>query len=91
MLVSGGVVDSSTVDNLFTAPPLPTVSQLSPSNSLVSSSFQKYKSALQRQISGRTISLDDVLCPLEHRAKAMQDDFSQAADREDEDSRYIVS
>lgn len=69
---------------------MPTASQLGLGHSLISSSFQKYKSALQRQISGRTTILDDVLGPLESRAKAVQHDFSEAAIGEAEDSRIMA-
>jgi len=82
--------DSSPVEHLFMATPLPTLSPGAPGLSLVSSSFQKYKSALQRQICGRTVLLDNLLGPLETRAKALQRDFSQAASGEGEDTRILA-
>lgn len=65
------------------------LSQGAPGPLLVSSSFQKYKSALQRQICGRTVSLDDIVGPLETHAKALQSDFLQAATGEGEDTRLV--
>src|ERR1700683_1992610 len=82
--------DSSPVEHLFVTTPLPTLSQ-GAGPSLVSSSFQKYKSALQRQICGRTVMLDDVLGPLETRAKVLQLDFSQAATGQGEDTRVVAT
>lgn len=80
----------ASVEYLFAATPLPTVSQGGPGPSLLSSPFQKYKSALQRQILGRTVFIDDILGPLESHAKALQHDFSQAVTGDGEDTRFVV-
>jgi hypothetical protein len=89
--VSCFLPDSSPVEHLFAATPLPTLSQGGFGSSLVSLPFQKYKSTLQRQIGGRTVFLDDILSPLESSAKVLQRDFSQAATGDGADTRLVVN
>ncbi|KAK0465603.1 Vps51/Vps67 domain-containing protein [Desarmillaria tabescens] len=61
------------IDNSFQTPPLPTASSLGP----MDASFQKYKSALRKQLLGRTTLLDDLLRTLENCARSIQHDLSR--------------
>ena len=89
--VSYSLSDSSSVEHLFAAPPLPALSQGGCGSSLISLPFQKYKSALQRQIGGRTVSLDGILSPLESRAEGLQRDFCQIATGDGDDTRFVTN
>ncbi|KAF7339319.1 hypothetical protein MSAN_02145500 [Mycena sanguinolenta] len=79
--------ETSSVDFLFTAPPLPTLPGLGP----VDSSFQKYKASLRRQLLGRTSLIDSVLATLESCARVLQRDLSVVLGGDDEESRGIVA
>jgi hypothetical protein len=76
--------DTSRVEFLFNAPPLPVFPGLGP----VDSSFQKYKASLRRQLLGRTSLLDSVLATLESCARSIQRDLSVVLGGEDEEARY---
>ncbi|KAF8078884.1 Vps51/Vps67 domain-containing protein [Lyophyllum atratum] len=78
---------TSPVDFLFQAPPLPTLSQtgLGP----VNASLQKYKTSLRRQLVGRTSLLDDVLATLESCARTIRKDLAHVMAGGDE-TRELV-
>lgn len=80
-------LDVSPVDFLFEAPPLPMASQIG--SVMLDSSFHRYKSALRKQLLGRTSLLDDVLKTLETCAKIIQQDFSQVLKGEDSDTKFV--
>ncbi|KAJ7207386.1 hypothetical protein B0H12DRAFT_1195590 [Mycena haematopus] len=79
--------ETSPVDFLFTAPPLPILPGLGP----VDSSFQKYKASLRRQLLGRTSLIDSVLATLESCARVLQRDLSVVLGEGDEESRGVVA
>ncbi|KIY51289.1 hypothetical protein FISHEDRAFT_37614 [Fistulina hepatica ATCC 64428] len=72
--------DTFPVQNLFEAPPVPTVSQTSIAP--VKTSFNKYRNTLRRQLVGRTPLLDEILSTLETCAKALQDDLAHIVDND---------
>ncbi|KAJ6575299.1 hypothetical protein B0H19DRAFT_933515 [Mycena capillaripes] len=78
--------NTSPVEFLFTAPPLPVFPGLGP----VDSSFQKYKTSLRRQLLGRTSLLDSVLATLESCARSLQRDLSVVLGGNDEEARGVV-
>ncbi|KAH9932407.1 hypothetical protein B0H21DRAFT_780985 [Amylocystis lapponica] len=78
------------VEYLFQAPPTPSMFQASLNSSLAVVSFQKYKSALQRQVAGRTPLLDDVLNSAERHAQDLQEDL-EAMQGDDDDSRTLIA
>ncbi|KAF8216035.1 hypothetical protein K438DRAFT_1799963 [Mycena galopus ATCC 62051] len=79
--------ETSPVDFLFTAPPLPVLPGLGP----VDSSFQKYRASLRRQLLGRTSLIDSVLATLESCARSLQRDLSIVLGGADEESRGVVA
>ncbi|KAJ6503353.1 Vps51/Vps67 domain-containing protein [Mycena vitilis] len=79
--------DTSPVEFLFTAPPLPVFPGMGP----VDSSFQKYKTSLRRQLLGRTTLLDSVLATLESCARSLQNDLSVVLAGDDEEARGVVA
>ncbi|KAJ6520000.1 Vps51/Vps67 domain-containing protein [Mycena sanguinolenta] len=79
--------ETSSVDFLFTSPPLPTLPGLGP----VDSSFQKYKASLRRQLLGRTSLIDSVLATLESCARALQRDLSVILGGDDEEARGVAA
>lgn len=82
-------IDISPVDFLFESPPLPVMSQGGAVS--LDSSFTRYKSALRKQLLGRTSLLDDVLKTLENCAKTIQQDFSQVLKGENDDVSSLGS
>ncbi|KAJ7631145.1 hypothetical protein FB45DRAFT_917631 [Roridomyces roridus] len=79
--------DSSPIEFLFNAPPLPVISGLGS----VDSSFQKYTSSLRRQLLGRTSLLDSVLATLESCARSLQRDLSVILAGEGEEARGVMA
>ncbi|KAJ7751297.1 Vps51/Vps67 domain-containing protein [Mycena maculata] len=79
--------DTSPVEFLFNAPPLPVFPGLGP----VDSSFQKYKGSLRRQLLGRTSLLDSVLATLESCARSLQRDLSVVLAGETDEARGVVA
>ncbi|KAG6868886.1 hypothetical protein C0993_008634 [Termitomyces sp. T159_Od127] len=63
--------ETSLVNFLFQAPPIPNSLQLS-----TDTPFQKYTSSLRQQLVGRTALLDDVLATLESCARTIQQDLA---------------
>ncbi|KZP25394.1 hypothetical protein FIBSPDRAFT_1041536 [Athelia psychrophila] len=82
--------DESTVEQLFAPSPLPAVSRMGTGSSPINSTFQKYKSSLQRQMCGRTAMLDEIIGPLESHAESLQQDFSRIASHDDASSRPLA-
>ncbi|KAK7064081.1 hypothetical protein R3P38DRAFT_2492769 [Favolaschia claudopus] len=79
--------DTSPIDFLFTAPPLPVLPGLGPADS----SFQKYKGSLRRQLLGRTSLLDSVLATLENCARSLQRDLAVVLGGGDEGARSVAA
>ncbi|KAJ7040430.1 Vps51/Vps67 domain-containing protein [Mycena alexandri] len=79
--------DTSPIQFLFNAPPLPVFPGLGP----VDASFQKYKASLRRQLLGRTSLLDSVLATLESCARSLQRDLSVVLAGGDEEARGVVA
>ncbi|KAJ7170058.1 Vps51/Vps67 domain-containing protein [Mycena filopes] len=79
--------DTSPVQFLFNAPPLPVFPGLGP----VDASFRKYKTSLRRQLLGRTSLLDSVLATLEGCARSLQRDLSVVLAGGDEEARGVVA
>ncbi|KAJ7110035.1 hypothetical protein C8R44DRAFT_986032 [Mycena epipterygia] len=79
--------DTSPVEFLFSAPPLPVFPGLGP----VDSSFRKYKASLRRQLLGRTSLLDSVLATLENCARSLQRDLSVVLAGKDEEARSVAA
>jgi len=84
--------DSSPVEFLFQAPPLPVLSQAGPGPGLgpVDTSFQKYKATLRRQLVGRTSLLNDVLTTLERCARTLQQDLSHVLAGDSDNAPILV-
>ena len=78
----------SPVKYLFNAPHIPSTFEAGTNLSDASSSFWKYKSALQYQLSGRTPVLHEVLDALESRADALSKDM-RAARRFDSEDKCV--
>ncbi|ESK98208.1 vps51 vps67 domain-containing protein [Moniliophthora roreri MCA 2997] len=72
------------VQLLFKAPSLPTASQIGVGSS--DASFQRYRTALNRQLLGRTPLLDDILKGLEACALGMHHDITQVLSEYDDGS-----
>ncbi|KAJ7446473.1 Vps51/Vps67 domain-containing protein [Mycena galericulata] len=79
--------DSSPVEFLFNAPPLPVFPGMGP----VDSSFQKYRGSLRRQLLGRTSLLDSVLATLESCARSLQRDLSVVLAGETDEARGVAA
>ncbi|THH13587.1 hypothetical protein EW146_g6653 [Bondarzewia mesenterica] len=86
---SESVIDASPAKHLFQAAPTPSLYEASLGSTSMLSSYQKYKSALQRQVAGRTPLLDGVLRVIENRAEALHKDL-RAVRKDEGDSRKLT-
>ncbi|KAF9814523.1 hypothetical protein IEO21_05074 [Rhodonia placenta] len=81
--------DVQPVQYLFEQAPLPSASQVGLNLSSAASSFQRYKTTLQRQLHGRTPLIDDILNTVERYARELHEDIDAVRSR-DEDSRTLA-
>ncbi|KAL1683766.1 Vps51/Vps67 domain-containing protein [Schizophyllum commune] len=89
-LKTGGepTIDSSPLEFLFQAPPLPAVAQMGSNHG--DGLFHKYKTSLRYQLLGRTTLLNDVLSALEDCARTLQQSFAHITGHaSDTDARLL--
>ncbi|KAI5835989.1 Vps51/Vps67 domain-containing protein [Schizophyllum commune Tattone D] len=89
-LKTGGepTIDSSPLEFLFQAPPLPAVAQMGSTHG--DGLFHKYRTSLRYQLLGRTTLLNDVLSALEDCARTLQQSFAHITGHaSDTDARLL--
>lgn len=81
--------DAQSVKYLFDVATLPSSTQATTNSSANGLSFQAYKRVLQRQISGRSPLLDDVLNTIEKSIETLREDLD-TMDEHSDDTRYVM-